>query len=76
MEYVNLIPGYRTALADGTMVPDSPKHMATEELYRASVGDRLHLCNDQYLFAPAIFSLERNPVYIYSYAYQIGRAHV
>lgn len=70
MEYVNLIPGYRTALADGTMVPDSPKHMATEELYRASAGDRLHLCNDQYLFVPAIFSLERNPVYIYSYAYQ------
>lgn len=70
MEYLNLIPGYRTALADGTMVPDSPKHMASEELYRAYPGDSLHICNENYLFAPAIFSLERNPVYIYSYAYQ------
>ena len=70
MEYLNLVPGYRTALADGTMVPDSPKHMASEELYRAFPGDCLRICNENYLFAPAVFSLERNPVYIYSYAYQ------
>lgn len=70
MKYINLIPGYRTALADGTMVPDSPKHMASEELYRAFPGDRLHICDKNYLFAPALFSLERDPVYIYSYAYQ------
>lgn len=70
MGYLELTPGYRTALADGVLVPDSPKHMATEEFYRAFRGSRIHLCEDEYVFAVAIFSQERNPVYIYSYAYQ------
>lgn len=70
MEYLKLTPGYRTALADGVLVPDSPKHMATEEFYRAFPGSRLHLCETGYLFAVAVFSKERNPSYIYSYAYQ------
>ncbi len=70
MRYLDLIGGYRTALADGTLVPDSPKHMATEEFYRACPGDRLHVCEEDYLFAPAVFSMERDPVYLYSYAYQ------
>lgn len=70
MKYLQLTPGYRTALADGVLAPDSPKHMATEEFYRAYPGSRLHLCEAGYLFAPAIFSMERNPSYIYSYAYQ------
>lgn len=70
MEYLRLTPGYRTALADGVLVPDSPKHMATEEIYRAFCGSRLHLCEDGYVFAAAVFSEERNPEFIYSYAYQ------
>lgn len=70
MEYLQLTPGYRTALADGVLVLDSPKHMATEEFYRAFPGSRLHLCETGYLFAVAVFSKERNPAYIYSYAYQ------
>ena len=70
MRYLDLIGGYRTALADGTLVPDSPKHMATEELYRAYPGDKIHLCDDRYVFAPAVFSMEREQEYIYSYAYQ------
>ncbi len=70
MEYLRLTPGYRTALADGVLVPDSPKHMATEEFYRAFCGSRLHLCEKEYVFAVAVFSLERDPAYIYSYAYQ------
>ena len=69
MRYLELTAGYRTALADGTLVPDSPKHMATEELYRAYPGEWLRLCDDRYLLAPAIFSMEREPKYIYSYAY-------
>lgn len=69
MKYLKLTSGYRTALADGVLVPDSTKHMATEEFYHALPGDRLHLCGDGYLFAVAVFSLERDPVYIYSYAY-------
>lgn len=70
MRYLELTAGYRTALADGTLVPDSPKHMATEDIYRAYPGDRIHLCDGRYLFAPAVFSMEREPEYIYSYAYQ------
>ena len=66
---INLKSGYRTALIDGTLVPDSPMHMATEELYHAVAGSRLHLCDEEYVFAPAIYSLERNRDYIYTYAY-------
>lgn len=69
-EYIKLTPGLRTALADGTLVPDSPQHMATEEFYRAEAGDKLHITGGEFLFAAALFSLERNPAYIYSYAYQ------
>ena len=68
--YLHLIPGFRTALMDGTMVPDSPMHMATEEFYHAYPGARVHICNQDYLFAVAVFSLERNEDYIYRYAYQ------
>lgn len=70
MEYLELVPGYRTALADGVLVPDSSKHMATEKFYHATVGSSLSLREENYLFAVAIYSLERNPVYMYSYAYQ------
>lgn len=70
MEYLKLEAGYRTALMDGTMVPDSSQHMATRRFYHAVPGSRLHLCEKDYLFAPAIFGLERNPKYLYTYAYQ------
>lgn len=70
MEPLKLIPGYRTALADGRLVPDSPKHMATEAFYKALPGSRIRLCNREYLFAVAVFSTVRNPGYIYSYDYE------
>ena len=70
MEYLRFVPGFRTALGDGTLVPNSPKHMATEAFYKALPGSRIHLCNEEYLFAVAVFSLERDPKYIYSYAYE------
>lgn len=69
-EYIKLTNGYRTALLDGALVSDSPLHMATEGLFHAVSGSRLHLCENGYLFAMAIYSLERKPEYIYSYAYQ------
>lgn len=69
-EYLKFTIGYRTALLDGVMVPQSPLHMATEGLYHAVTGSRLHLCQSEYLYAVAIFSLERNPIYSYQYAYQ------
>ncbi len=70
MEYLKFTPGFRTALRDGRLVPDSPKHMATKGFYKALPGSRIHLCNRAYLFAAAVFSMERDPKYIYSYAYE------
>lgn len=62
--------GIRTALADGTLVFNSPKHMATEELYKAKKGSKLSLHSGEYLYAVAIFSLDRDMTYIYTYSYQ------
>lgn len=69
-EYLEWKIGYRTALLDGTMVPESPKHMATERFYHAQPGSRLALCREGYVFAVAVFGLEREPRYMYSYDYQ------
>jgi len=70
--YIKLTIGYRTASADGTLVPRSPLHMATEKLYHAVPSSRLRLnreahLHEKYLYAVAVFSLERNPGYIYEY---------
>ncbi|SHO48767.1 glycerophosphodiester phosphodiesterase family protein [Anaerocolumna xylanovorans] len=67
---VELKAGIRTALADGTLVLNSPKHMATEHLYKAVAGDRISLFSDEYLYAVALFSLKRDMKYIYTYEYQ------
>jgi len=74
-QQIRLTTGYRTALADGTLVPDSPFHMATERFYHALPGSRLQLnpashLRGKYLYAVAVFGLDRNPGYIYEYAYQ------
>lgn len=70
ISYLKLQKGYRTALMDGMLVPNSAQHMATERLYHAVRGSRLHLCLEEYVFAVAIFALERDTQYVYSYAYQ------
>ena len=69
MEFIRLKSGFRTALADGLLVSDSPKHMATEELYRAVPGSLLRLCDKRYVYAVARYSPERNLTYAYTYAY-------
>lgn len=67
---IEFTAGIRTALADGTLVPDSPKHMATEHLYKAMAGSRIALDTQAYLYAVALFSLERDEKYLYTYDYQ------
>ena len=67
---IELKAGIRTALADGTLVTNSPKHMASEHLYKAVEGNRISLHSDEYIYAIAIFSLERDMKYIYTYDYQ------
>ena len=59
----------RTALQDGTLIYDSPKHMATQHLYKASKGSILTLQSDDYVFAVALFSLERDLKYSTTYDY-------
>lgn len=68
--YLKLKKGFRTALADGSLVPESPLHLATERIYRAFAGDMLILQEEGYLMAPALFSLVRPEEYLYTYAYQ------
>lgn len=67
---IELKAGIRTALIDGTLVKNSPKHMASEHLYKAVPGNRISLHSDEYLFAVALFSPERDMKYIYTFDYQ------
>lgn len=68
--YLELRVNVRTALADGTLVFDSPKHMATEIIYSAREGDRIRLSADGWLFAVALYSPRRDEKYMYTYSYQ------
>lgn len=62
--------GFRTALFDGCLVPNSPNHMATEHFYYAMDGDFIELCDTDYLFAVATFAEEWEDKYIYTYDYK------
>lgn len=68
--YLELRANVRTALADGTLVLDSPKHMATEFVYSAKEGDRIRLSAEGWLFAVALYSPRRDEKYMYTYSYQ------
>lgn len=70
--FLEFRPGIRTALADGTLVPDSPKHMATEFVYFAEKGARIRLAAGEakWQFAVALFSAKREERYMYTYVYQ------
>lgn len=70
MKNINLTIGYRTALLDGVLVDNSKHHMVSEELHKANSGDRICLLNGNYIYAIAIYSLERNLKYCYTYDYQ------
>lgn len=62
--------GYRTALSDGKLVPNSPCHMATEDVYPAKKGDKLLLADENYLFVPAVFAPVCEEKYLYTYDYE------
>lgn len=66
-----MTPGNRTALVDGMLMANFPKYLAIEEVYKALASRRLHLCKEGYVYAVVIFSLKREPSYIYSYDYQL-----
>lgn len=67
---LRLTAGYRTALCDGTLVPNSEQHMTTEEFSYAKKGDVITLLDKEYVFAVAVYSLKRKEELIYTYCYQ------
>jgi len=73
---LDITPGYRTALLDGCLVPDSPCHMATEFFYPVSKGDYIECMDPDYVFAVATFSSEREDKYLYTYDYKQDEAWV
>ena len=73
---LDITPGYRTALLDGCLVPDSPYHMATEFFYPVSKEDYIECQDKDYVFAVATFSNEREDKYLYTYDYKQDSAWV
>lgn len=71
---LDITEGFRTALADGCLVPDSPYHMATEFFYPVSKGDYIECIHKDYLFAVATFRTEREEKYLYTYDYKTDSA--
>lgn len=71
---IDVTAGFRTALADGCLIPDSPYHMATEFFYPVSKGDYIECIHKDYLFAVATFSTDREDKYLYTYDYKADSA--
>lgn len=71
---LDITVGYRTALYDGCLVPESPCHMATEFFYPVSKGDYIECIHKDYVFAVATFSADREDKYLYSYDYKADSA--
>lgn len=71
---LDITEGFRTALLDGCLVPDSPYHMATEFFYPVSKGDYIECIHKDYVFAVATFSKEREDKYFYTYDYKTDSA--
>ena len=63
--------GYRTSLAEGVLVPDSPFHMVTEHFFHAYQGEKISLNALDYVYAVATYSLQREEKYLYSYDYKV-----
>ena len=72
--HLTITAGYRTALFDGCLVPDSPCHMATEFFYPVSKGDYIECIHKGYVFAVATFSADREEKYLYTYDYKTDSA--
>ncbi|MGB4660447.1 MAG: metallophosphoesterase [Mobilitalea sp.] len=62
--------GIRLSLATGELEIGHPNRMTTQHFYKAEKGSRLHLLCQDYTFAVATYSLDRDMTYIYTYAYQ------
>ncbi|MDE6365283.1 MAG: metallophosphoesterase [Lachnospiraceae bacterium] len=62
--------GVRLSIYTGMLEHGHPDRMATLHFYRAMPGSQLLLLDTVYEFAVAVYTLERDDTYIYTYAYQ------
>jgi len=62
--------GVRLSIYTGMLEYGHMDRMTTRQFYRACPGSRLLLLDTVYEFALAIYTLERDDTYIYTYAYQ------
>lgn len=62
--------GYRTALIEGDLVPDSPQHMTTELFYPIYNQGKVSLLNKGYVYLVAKYSLEYKEEYASTYCYE------
>ena len=73
---LTMTAGYRTALADGCLIGESPYHMATELFYPVSKGDHIECVDRRYVFAVATFEAKREEKYLYTHDYKCDSAWV
>lgn len=62
--------GVRLSICTGMLEYGHPDRMTTLHFYRAMPGSQLLLLDTEYEFAVAVYTLERDNTYIYTYAYQ------
>ncbi len=62
--------GLRLSLYTGMLESGFPDRFSTLHFYHAFPGDRLHLLNQQYEYAVAVYSLDREETFLYTYSYQ------
>lgn len=62
--------GYRTALIEGDLVPNSPQHMTTELFYPIYNQGKVSLLNQEYIYLIAKYSLECKEEYASTYCYE------
>jgi len=73
---LSMTAGYRTALADGCLIGESPCHMATELFYPVSKGDHIECVDRRYIFAVATFEARWEEKYLYTHDYKTDAAWV
>lgn len=62
--------GIRLSLYTGMLEYGHDNRMTTRHFYKAYQGSRISLLDAEYEFALAIYTLERDDIYIYTYDYQ------
>ena len=68
--------GYRIGAMDGSLVGETPFHMATELFYPVSKGDYIECIDRGFCFSVAFYEARREDEFLYTYAYKKDSAWV